>query len=139
MEREAWRDTGHIAGQIKGCELVVAVCQAIHTVPAFVCVCVCVYGRASTYICTCAQTCVNLRDAPERSVCVCVHDNTHALLRIFSQMGCYKHTAELIHINEPNLYNENLMPTICDWAPSVYQRAQLVEELVCFECVYSDG
>lgn len=63
--------------------------------------------------------------------CLRVHDNTHSLLWIFSQMDCCKHTADLIHINEPNLYNENLMPTICDWVPSVYQCAKLGEELVC--------
>lgn len=61
---------------------------------------------------------------------------TRAPLRIFSQMDCCKHTADLIHIDEPNPYNENLMPTICDWVPGVYQCSQLAEGLVCMRaCV----
>lgn len=41
-------------------------------------------------------------------------------------MDCSKHTADLIHINEPNLYNENLMPAIFNWLLGVYQRARLI-------------
>lgn len=41
------------------------------------------------------------------------------------------HTADLIHINELNLYNENLMLTIGDLVPGVHQGTQLVEQLVC--------
>lgn len=46
-------------------------------------------------------------------------------------MDCCKHTAALIHINEPNLYDENLMPTICDSPPSEYQSGQLEEDQEC--------
>lgn len=41
------------------------------------------------------------------------------------------HTADLIHINELNLYNENLMLAIGDLVPGVHRGTQLVEQLVC--------
>lgn len=76
-------------------------------------------------------------------VCSCVHVFVcaHGLLQIFSQMDCCTHThthtlrdthtADLIYINELNLYNENLMLTIGDLVPGVHQGTQLVEQLVC--------
>lgn len=51
------------------------------------------------------------------------HTHTHTLRDT--------HTADLIYINELNLYNENLMLTIGDLVPGVHQGTQLVEQLVC--------
>lgn len=53
-------------------------------------------------------------------LCVCVHDNTLYFSVNLLTDGLQQTTTDLIHINKPNLYDENLMPTISDWVLSVY-------------------